>query len=251
MNVGMNSYFVPLSRIELYEITGMIRSYRKVNGRHTAAPFSFARRLKEIDMFFQGKDPVHQTMRRLARRFQRVGIAYAVVGGMAVNAHRYRRTTGDVDFLITARGFAEFQKRFVGRQYAVVPDRPLRFVDRTNDVVIDLLITGAFPGSGDPGPVAYPNPADVSETIDKISVVDLVTLIQLKLAAHRHKDFGDVVELIGVNELDADFADRLHSSLRRDFIECLEEKRREDDYAARRKPPPIEPPIKPKKDKYK
>ena len=225
----------------------MIRSHRTVNGLDLAAPFSFTRRLKEIDMFFQGEDPVHQAMRRLARRFQRASIPYAVVGGMAVNAHRHRRTTGDVDFLITAEGFAEFQKRFVGRQYAAVPDRPLRFVDRTNEVIIDLLIAGSFPGSGDPGPIAYPDPGQVSQTIENISVVDLVTLIQLKLAARRHKDFGDVVELIRVNQLDDTFAERLHPSIRRDYVECLEEKRREDLYDARRKPPAIEL----KKGKYK
>jgi hypothetical protein len=36
----------------------------------TLKRFSFAKRLKEIDMFFQGKDPVHQTMRRTARRLR-------------------------------------------------------------------------------------------------------------------------------------------------------------------------------------
>ena len=57
--------------------------------------------LKEIDRFFQGKDQVHQTMRRLVRRLQRAGIPYAVVGGMAVFFHHYRRTTNDVDVLLT------------------------------------------------------------------------------------------------------------------------------------------------------
>ena len=63
--------------------------------------------------------------------------------------------------------------------------------------------------------------------------VNLVTLITLKLCAHRHQDFADVVNLIGVHDLDESFADRLHPTLRRDYIECLEEKRREDEYTAR------------------
>lgn len=97
----------------------------------TTRPFSFTQRLRDIDMFFQGKDPVHQTMRRVARRLERVGIPYAVVGGMAVNAHRYRRTTGDVDLLLTEEGFNDFCGRFVGKNYSRVPDRPFRLVDRT------------------------------------------------------------------------------------------------------------------------
>jgi hypothetical protein len=107
-------------------------------------------------------------------------------------------------------------------------------VDRTSQITIDILVTGRFPGSGDPGPIAYPDPEEVSETIDKIRVLDLETLVQLKLAARRHKDFGDVVELIRFNDLDESFADRLHPSVRRDYLECLDEKRREDLYEARR-----------------
>lgn len=50
-----------------------------------------------------------------------------------------------------------------------------------------------------------------------------MTLIQLKLAAHRHRDFADVVNLITVHKLDESFLKRLHQSLHADFIECLEE----------------------------
>jgi hypothetical protein len=193
---------------------------------------NFWRRLIEIDMFFQGKDPVHQTMRRLARRLEKAGIPYAIVGGMAVNAHRYQRTTGDVDVLLTPQGFADFRERFA-KQYGQVPGRKRRFVDRSNQTTVDVLVTGLFPGTGQPGPLAYPDPIDVSEKIDRISVITLVTLVELKLAARRYRDFGDVVELIRFNELDEAFAKKLHPSVRRDFIECLEEKKREDEYLAR------------------
>src|SRR5205809_7949820 len=103
---------------------------RTTNGEAgPAAPLSFTQRLREIDMFLQGKDPVHQTMRRAAHRLARAGIPYAVVGGMAVNAHRYQRTTADVDLLLTADGLAAFRQRFVGKNYARVPGHPVRFVD--------------------------------------------------------------------------------------------------------------------------
>jgi hypothetical protein len=106
-------------------------------------------------------------------------------------------------------------------------------VDRKSGVNIDILVTGLYPGTGKPGPIAFPDPADVSETIAGAEVLNLVTLVQLKLAARRHRDFGDVVELIRHNQLDDSFGDKLHSSVRDDFIECLEEKRREDEYEAR------------------
>jgi hypothetical protein len=196
-------------------------------------PLNFRRRLKEIDMFFNRTDPVHQTMYRLVRRLEKAKIPYAIVGAMAVNAHNYRRTTDDVDILLTAEGLAQFRERLLGKHYDPLPGRNRRFVERKSLVTVDVLVTGLFPGSGKPGPIAYPAPEAVSEKIDKMNVVDLVTLVQLKLAAHRHKDFGDVVELIRVHSLDEDFAKRLHPSVRRDYIECLEEKRREEEYEAR------------------
>ena len=54
-----------------------------------------------------------------------------------------------------------------------------------------------------------------------------------KLAARRYSDFGDVVFLIRVHNLDESFLEKLHPSVHKDFVECLEEKRREDEYEAR------------------
>jgi hypothetical protein len=189
--------------------------------------------LKEISMFVQGRDQVHKTLRRVVKRLEKAGIAYAVRGGMAVNAHGYRRTTGDVDLLLTPAGLEEFRKRFVPKSYEQAPQRKRRFVDKVNQVTVDILTTGMFPGNGEPGPVAFPDPEAVRQTIEAIQVIDLPTLIQLKLAARRYQDFADVVELIRQNGLEESFQDKLAPSVRRDYIECLEEKRREDEYQER------------------
>lgn len=189
--------------------------------------------LKAMALFRQGKDPANASLRRLLRRLDRAGIPYAVMGGLAVWAHGYHRFTNDVDILVTGKGWEEFRRRFVPKNYAPVTGRPRRFVDKRNQVAIDLLVTGHFPGLGQPGPIAFPDPVAVRQTIHSISYVNLATLIQLKLAARRHKDFGDVVDLIRANNLDESYGKRLHPAVRRDFIECLEEKRREDEYEAR------------------
>jgi hypothetical protein len=194
---------------------------------------SFRERLKEISMFFDATDRIHQTMRHVAAKCEQAGIQYALVGGMAVNAHQHPRTTKDVDFLITPQGMASFLRSYVPQEFEAFPGHPRRFVDRATGVTFDFLVTGRFPGSGQPGPIAYPDPESVSQTIDGTQVVNLQTLIELKLAAGRHKDFGDVVELIRVHNLDETFAPKIHPSKRADFIECLEEKRREDEYEAR------------------
>ena len=184
-------------------------------------------------MFFDGTDRVHDTMRRVAAKLESAGIPYAIVGGMAVNAHKHERTTGDVDFLLTSAGLAAFLQFVDAAEFERVTGRPRRFLDPATGVTFDVLVTGLFPGSGQPGPVAFPDPADVAEVVGDRWVVNLQTLIQLKLAAGRYKDFGDVVALIRAHNLDETFADRLHPSVRGDYTECLEEKRREDEYEAR------------------
>ena len=184
-------------------------------------------------MFFEGTDRVHQTMRRVATYLDRSGISYAIVGGMAVNAHHHQRTTKDVDFLLTSAGLAAFRTLAEAGEFDAMPGRPRRFVDRATNVTFDVLVTGHFPGSGDPGPISFPDPAKVGQTIGDLRVVDLPNLVQLKLAARRYQDFADVVNLIRVNNLDESFREKLHLSIQGDYIECLEEKRREDEYEAR------------------
>ncbi len=198
-----------------------------------ARPFSFMRRLQDIGLFFQKRSPQHQAMRRIARRLEKAGIPYAVAGAMAVNAHGAERTTDDVDVLLTPEGLARFREKLAAKYYDQVEGRPRRFVEKKSGVRIDFLVTGLYPGRGGPGPFDFPDPAQSSEEIENVQVVTLPQLIQLKLAARRYYDFGDVVFLIRVHDLDESFMKRLHPSVHKDFIECLEEKRREDEYEAR------------------
>lgn len=184
-------------------------------------------------MFFQKQSPQHKAMCRLARRLDRSGIPYAIMGAMAVNAHGAERTTKDVDVLLSPQGFQQFRQEILPKFYKQVEGRPRRFVEKMSGVQLDVLVTGLYPGKGTPGPFAFPDPEQVHEEIEKIQVVNLPQLIQLKLAAGRYYDFGDVVFLIRVKDLDESFMDKLHPSVHQDFIECLEEKRREDKYEAR------------------
>lgn len=184
-------------------------------------------------MFFAGRGQEHKTLRRLVANLEKAKIAYVIVGGMAVNAHRYERTTGDVDVLMTRDGFAEFRRRFVPKSYDPAAGHPRRFLDRRFNCTFHVLITGLFPGSGRPGPIAFTDPGAVAQLIGKAQVVNLPTLIQLKLAAQRLKDHADVVELIRFNNLDESFQARLHPSVRGDFNDLIEEKRRNDAYEAR------------------
>lgn len=185
-------------------------------------------------MFFDGTDRIHQAMRKLAVIFEQRKIDYVIVGGMAVNAHRYIRTTGDVDFLVRPEGLLAIQQLVSEGLLNAVPGRTRRFTEPETHVQVDLLVTGFFPGSGKPGPISYPQPDGVAQVINNLRYINLRNLIELKLAARRHKDFADVVDLIRHNDLDESFMSQIHPTVHKDFIECLEEKRREDEYEKRR-----------------
>jgi hypothetical protein len=185
---------------------------------------------KEVSRFFEGRDQVHKTMFRLARRLELAGIDYAVAGGMAVNAHGHAQTTGDGDVLLTPGGLERFLSLFVPKHYRAVPQRRRKFIDRVNHVPVDFLLTGDYPGDGHPGPVAFPDPARVAMTINQVRYVELDTLLRLKLAAMRYQDLADVISLIRVHGLTESLADRLPALLRLAFTDCLEARRREDEW---------------------
>ena len=47
--------------------------------------------LIELERFFMGEDKVHQALHRISEKLRELGIPYAVAGGMALNAHGFRR----------------------------------------------------------------------------------------------------------------------------------------------------------------
>jgi hypothetical protein len=202
--------------------------------KHRPGPKYPSDPLVAMSMFKQGKDPAHVALRRLIRRLTKAKVPFVVMGGLAVYAHGYHRFTDDVDVLVTREGLEEFRRRFVPKNYEPVPGRPRRFIDKQNQVNVDLLMTGLHPGFAPfTGPITFPDPEAVRQEIDSIPYINFATLIQLKLAARRYQDFADVSNLIRANNLDESFLEGLHPTLRQDFIECLEEKRRQDEYDAR------------------
>ena len=60
--------------------------------------------LRETSRFFTQTDPVYDSLREIAKRLAEVGIPYAVLDGMALVAHGYRRTTEGVEILIKPEG---------------------------------------------------------------------------------------------------------------------------------------------------
>jgi hypothetical protein len=185
-------------------------------------------------MDLRAADPHHQAMRRLAERLQQVNIPYATVGSMAVDLHGARRLKDDVEVLLTRQGLDQFCNVFLGNAYEQVKGRKRWFVDHQGGVLVEVRVTGHYPGRSGRGPFPYPDPTEASEEIDGLRVVTLPNLIQLKLASRRYSDLADVVSLIAGHRLDESFLKNLHPAVHGDFIKCLEENLREEEFEARR-----------------
>jgi hypothetical protein len=65
---------------------------------------SFREVLNLAEDFFMEQGVVYESMRRLAKRLDAEGLAYAVIGGMAVAAHGHPRLALDVEVLMTPEG---------------------------------------------------------------------------------------------------------------------------------------------------
>jgi hypothetical protein len=171
---------------------------------------------------FEQKSAVQDTLRRVAERLNALGVEYAVVGGMAMFKHGFRRFTEDVDILLTEDGLRRTHEALEGLGYVALFSGSKHLRDTDTGVRVEFLVAGQFPGDGKPKPVAFPNPADVSVEIDGVRYLGLPSLVELKLAsgmthAGRMKDLGDVQELIRAIKLPRDFSVKLNPFVRGEY----------------------------------
>jgi hypothetical protein len=165
-----------------------------------------ADRLERADDFFAGRSDVHRALIKIEHLLAEENIAYAVIGGMAMNVHGFRRFTNDVDLLTTSEGLEAIHRRVVGRGYQF-DSTPKRLRDLEHGVIIDILVR-----EGSPDPVERAGH----------HVLALPKLIDLKLtsglaARSRIKDLADVQELIKALELPRDLGEQLDPSVRDEY----------------------------------
>lgn len=175
--------------------------------------------------FFAGKGMVNNALTQIIRTLDELGIDYAVIGAVALNQYGYRRFTEDIDLLLTKEGLERFHREMVGLGYRPAFEGSKRqFRSTAENVRVEIVTAGEYPGDGRPKPVRFPNPSEAISEIDGIKTITLEKLVELKLASgmsapHRLKDLADVQELIKVKRLTADFANKLDASVREKYLE--------------------------------
>jgi len=175
--------------------------------------------LKEGGMFFQNESEVQKSLRRITGRLNGLGIDYAVVGGMALFLHGFRRFTEDVDILVTREGLKKLHEALEGSGYRPPFANSKNLRDTDNGVRIEFLVAGEYPGDGKAKPVAFPEPGPVASEQDGIRVLNLTALVELKLASGmtgvgRLKDLGDAQQMIMLFNLPQDYAEQLNPYVR-------------------------------------
>jgi hypothetical protein len=180
--------------------------------------------VKEATRFFMGQADVQRALERLVEVLDRKSIPYAIVGAMALNEWGYRRVTVDVDVLLTFEGLRELKAELLGRGYVerFPGGRGLR--DTETKVDIDVILAGEYPGDGKPKPVVFPDPASAAVRGQRVALLPLPNLIELKLASglsapHRLKDLADVLELVRVLSLPRELGESLDASVRAKYDE--------------------------------
>ncbi len=178
--------------------------------------------LRELSAHFDQSNGVYRALHRLIERLDEAKILYALVGALALNQHGYERATTDIDIVMTREGLEKFRERFLGLGYRPAFEGAYKtFRDTEEQVKIDVLITGGFPGDGKPKPVTFPDPKDAI-VLNDIRVVTLEKIIELKLASgltapHRLKDLADTQEAIRALTLPLELGSKLDASVRAEY----------------------------------
>ena len=190
---------------------------------------SFENVLREGDEIYDDASSgrLKRTFDKLAERLKEHEISYALVGGYALILYGVRRFTEDIDLLVTTEGLENIRAKLLGKGYVTIPGNSRNIRDAETGVRIEFVVAGQFPGDGKEKPIDFPEPSDVVENIQKVGVVNLKTLIELKLASGmtgkgRLQDLADVQRLILVHELSGEYANHLDESVRAKFLELLE-----------------------------
>ena len=195
------------------------------SARGTRSPRTHAPRTPcTLERFSVPRAPAPWWLAEVARALEETGVEFAICGGLALGEHGYVRVTVGVDLLVTAEGLERFKSRWLGRGFVENHPGSRRLRETETGVAIDFLLAGDYLGDGRPKAVRFPDPASIARGGSRLRVLDLRTLIELKLASgisapDRLRDLADVLELVRANHLPEDYAARLDEFVRAKYLE--------------------------------
>jgi hypothetical protein len=136
-----------------------------------------------VDRFFMGESEVHRALHKLVGILESEGLPYAIIGALALGEYGHKRATVGVDLVMTDASLDAFKKRHLGRGYAERVPGTGKLLDTENNVHVDVLSSGRFPGDGKPKPIAFPDPAGITIRGSAFAMLPMPRFIELKLAS--------------------------------------------------------------------
>jgi hypothetical protein len=171
--------------------------------------------LELADQLFDGRETMLDPQ-DLPGRFGRVvkavdhlleamGCESVLGGGWAVWRHGFLgRLTQDIDIVLPADRVAEFLRVAAVSGFDILPQAQGRWpkmLHKDTNVKVDILPQGARPGTATKlAPTTIRHPGAMGAEGFTLRYISLPALIELKIAAGRGRDEGDVIELVRVNE---------------------------------------------------
>lgn len=131
-------------------------------------------------------------------------VEYVLVGGMAVNIHGYRRTTGDMDIFVNPTAQNHLKLKNVHLDFGMHMGEMEILASFLDTAKFDVFTFGASPiqidiltaCKGIDFSEAFNNAIQVEIKDDlKVSVVDYISLISTKKASNRLRDLADIEAL--------------------------------------------------------
>ncbi len=148
--------------------------------------------------------------------FDECGIDYCIIGSLAVRIHNYVRFGDDIDLLVSKETYSKIEQFLIGNGYSYRPGSTQHLYCEFlgGKIPMDIYVEGEKRQGG------FPLPDPRASRIKAFSrwYASLPLLITLKI---RIDDLGDVFQMIEVNELKEEFADKLAPDVREKFLEML------------------------------
>lgn len=168
------------------------------------------------------------------RVLQTTGCPAVLAGGWAVWHHGYiGRVTQDLDIVLPADRVEEFLRTATVSGFDVhspPAGRWPKLTHRDTGISVDVLPEGGRPGTpAHPAPTTIPHPGQMGAAGQQLTYVALPRLVELKLAAGRVRDDGDITELLRTNPEHVDTIRRHLEGVHPDYIRRFDELRHRAD----------------------
>jgi hypothetical protein len=169
-----------------------------------------------------------RVVKALDHLLQAVGCEAVLGGGWAVWRHGFLgRVTQDVEILLAGSQIDPFLRAASVSGFDVLPQAPGRWpklVHRETGIRVDILPAGQRPGTpARPAPTTLPAPSSAGASGTTLRYITLPVLIELKLAAGRPRDEGDVAELIRANPGSLDAIRQHLASVHPDYVVAFDQ----------------------------